>query len=352
MRAPRFHRATALGARTSSAATPSAFTLVELLVVIGIIALLISILLPVLGKARESANTVKCAANLRSVGQGLATYVAEFRQTYPAAYMYVGQAVRKGDGGVDDDSRGYVHWSSYLFKGKIGANDDPALYQSTTGWEMFQCPSIDRGGLPPTNTIADNLEGEQKNDAGSVIDQQAPRCAYTVNEAICPRNKFYIGFQGAVRYYQFVRAGNIRRAAETVLATELPQNWKVVSAEGRVDPGTTVCKSHRPVHGFTGVSGGLDMEKIAPNAFGSAPKIRRCAPTDLAPEGAIQGGDTRLNWVGRNHGKKGSAGRDDRKSNFLYADGHVETKQVADTLLPFQWGDIFYSLVPGEDIQN
>jgi prepilin-type N-terminal cleavage/methylation domain-containing protein/prepilin-type processing-associated H-X9-DG protein len=61
------------------------FSLIELLVVIGIVALLTAIVLPSFGKAREMARRTKCAANLRSVGLGLRMYLNESNEIMPIA---------------------------------------------------------------------------------------------------------------------------------------------------------------------------------------------------------------------------------------------------------------------------
>lgn len=64
-------------------ASPSAFTLVELLVVIGIIAVLIGILLPTLSNAQRSAREVKCQSNIRQLCSSLINYAAENKGKFP-----------------------------------------------------------------------------------------------------------------------------------------------------------------------------------------------------------------------------------------------------------------------------
>jgi len=70
-------------ARLSRGRGATGFTLVELLVVVGIIAVLISLLLPTLGKAREYSRQVACQANLRTIMQSTINYTIAYGGKYP-----------------------------------------------------------------------------------------------------------------------------------------------------------------------------------------------------------------------------------------------------------------------------
>src|SRR5688572_7075138 len=68
-----------------SAGFRGGFTLIELLVVVGIIAVLLSIILPTVGAVRRQSRTVKCLAHLKQIGQGFQAYASNFEGAYPVA---------------------------------------------------------------------------------------------------------------------------------------------------------------------------------------------------------------------------------------------------------------------------
>jgi len=124
------------------------FTLVELLVVIGIIALLISILLPALSKARESANRTKCMANQRQVMMAALQYTNEYKGFLPFCNWF---SYERGDPGGPE----YTQKPGWLYSLRLATFPQdftrPDFIETGLLWpylkihEVYRCPMDTQG---------------------------------------------------------------------------------------------------------------------------------------------------------------------------------------------------------------
>ena len=121
------------------------FTLVELLVVIGIIALLIGILLPVLIRAREAANSAACLSNLRQIGQALRIYGNDNGDQIMPAFTALNTNPPCSTVGLYDPNNNnvspYAYWTNALAPYMNKSAQVSAPVSTSRLSPVFRCPS-------------------------------------------------------------------------------------------------------------------------------------------------------------------------------------------------------------------
>jgi prepilin-type N-terminal cleavage/methylation domain-containing protein/prepilin-type processing-associated H-X9-DG protein len=265
------------------------FTLVELLVVIGIIAVLIGILLPALSKARENANKVKCMANLRQIGQALFIYANDNKGVMPFGFVpknanIPGIGVWPGDDG---------DWTTFILsvikKTQTDYNSNQTNEGSPGSRAIFMCPSV-------TNNSAKGILTHYSAHPRLMPDLQTP-------------DKYNPGFG-----LQSYKLGKVKRSTEIAIIFDASLyeaggagTWIATACAFKLDNGAITKPKPQMTddyeHAFTPMSPG-DPVDMTPFSF---------QPGDTNKDGTNNAGNIRFRHTG------------DTQANALMMDGHTAT---------------------------
>ena len=270
-----------------------AFTLVELLVVIGIIAVLIGVLLPVLAGARRAAETAQCLSNLRQIGQGFAMYSSE-----SLGWVIPGFIRKQPEFG----GRGEETWATILVVKKYIRSAD-------------QIDFVGNGGTPP---------GEEAWDSEGSSGSTVFRCPSGTNKQndgpnIVPTSKTDDTNSWFWRRQSLLHAG----VSDSQGSAPIVDNWYAMNgvlpsqADMRADRGQDAWPM-RTFGYFRNNGGGFKAGTIVGGPMIKVSKIKKAGEMAMIYDG-IQMHDFNTNKISARHG------RGKTQTNFLFADGHAET---------------------------
>jgi len=276
--------------RRSASAAAAAFTLVELLVVIGIIAILISILLPTLGRARESAATAQCLSNLRQIGQGMYMYANEAKGAIIPAW------VRKNPAG----GRGEETWATLLCAAK---------YVKTPNQLTFNPPRAGEATPGDTAWFAENSAGSSVFRCPSGLDMKNDESPAYVE----PATKDDQAGAFFWRRQSLMFAGVSAASQGT---SPIVDNW--YAANAIIVGNATLTATDFPMRCFTY---NRNTKVFTGGPISKLNQIRKQAEVAMIYDG-FQVHDGKQARINARHNKR-------KYTNFLFADGHAESVETA-----------------------
>jgi prepilin-type N-terminal cleavage/methylation domain-containing protein/prepilin-type processing-associated H-X9-DG protein len=289
-------RRLAIGAsRSRCERSPRAFTLVELLVVIGIIAVLVALLLPVLSRSRAAANAVKCLSNLRQIGVGLVMYNTEHQGYIVPSFNLppLSGSATNVTGGPAQPLEG---WACILDRDGLVKGPE----QSTNS--VFFCPdTVDVEGMKDGQTGTDPGKPRGWTDwpliFTTVGGDSAPKVATTVPQE---------GYDKVIRVSYWLNAYNpIGSAPADIEASD--------------------------VHYTASVGLGPDAKGVYIKLHRTS-QIRRASELIVAADGVYMGRQS-VNQLGDANSRIGyrhpGAGMANGAANVVFADGHADRLESA-----------------------